>query len=51
MSSVEQDTIDCEYLAYFEPPKIEKKIKNEKFYEKDFMQLFSADDTIFLKKF
>jgi hypothetical protein len=32
VSPVEQDTIDCEYLAYFEA----KKSKN---YKRDFMQL------------
>ena len=43
MSSVQQDTIDCEYLVYFEP---KKKLK---MYEIDIMQFFSADATIFLK--
>ena len=27
MSLIEQDTKDCEYLAYFEPKKNKKKIK------------------------
>ena len=46
MSSVEQNTIDCEYISYFEP-KISKKVKN---YKIDIMQLFSADATTILKK-
>ena len=50
MSPVEQYTIDCEYLAYFEPKKKEKKIRIF-FYKRDIMQLFSADGTMFLKKF
>ena len=29
VSPVEQDTIDCEYLAYFEPKKILKNSKKE----------------------
>jgi hypothetical protein len=33
VSPVEQNTIDCENLAYFEPKK----------YKRDIMQLFSAD--------
>ena len=39
VSPVEQDTIDCEYLAYFEPNK--KKIKE---------QLFGADAEISIRK-
>ena len=45
MSPVEQDKIDCEYLAYFEPKKKFKQI-----YKRDTMQFFSAEDTIFKKK-
>ena len=48
MSPEDQDTIDCEYLAYFEPKKI-KMYENKKFYKKDFMQLFSEDTTIFFQ--
>ena len=44
MSPVEQDTIDCEYLAYFVPKEIEKK-----FDKRDIIQLFIADTTIILK--
>ena len=29
VSPVEKDTIDCEYLAYFEPKKLKKKIIKE----------------------
>ena len=48
MSSVEQDTIDCEYLAYFEP----KNIKNLPNFLKEIhsMQLFSVDATLFQKR-
>ena len=42
MSPIEQYTIDCEYLAYFEPKTI---------YKRDIMQLFSEDASIFLKYF
>ena len=49
MSPVEQDTIDCEYLAYFEPKKNQKKSK-KKIYKRDIMQLFSANGTIYFKK-
>ena len=45
VSPVKQYTIDCEYLAYFEPKK-----DNKKFIKIYFMQLFSADPTMFLKK-
>ena len=38
MSPVEQDKIDCDYLAYFWPKKIEKKN-----YNRGIMQLVSAD--------
>ena len=48
MSPVEQNTIECEYLAYFEPKKNSKKFKKRK-YIRDIMQLFSADATIFKK--
>jgi hypothetical protein len=43
---VEQDTIDCEYLAYFEPKTNLKK----NIYKRDIMQLFSADAIVFKKK-
>jgi hypothetical protein len=48
VSLVEQYTIDCEYLAYFLPKKNSEKNKN---YKRDIMQLFSADATMFFKKF
>ena len=35
----EHDTIDCEYLAYFEQKKIQKNSKSKRYI----MQLFSAD--------
>ena len=47
MSSVEEDTINCEYLAYFEPKTNIKKIKSHKRY---IMQVSSADATIFKNK-
>ena len=50
MFLVEQYTIDCEYLAYFLPKKIQKKFKKY-FYQRDIIQLFSADVVynVFLK--
>ena len=42
VSTVEQDTIDREYLAYFVPKKIQKKFT---------MQLFSADASVFKTRF
>ena len=49
MSPVEQYTIDCECLVYFEPKKI-KQNHTIFFYKRDIMHLFSADATIFKKK-
>ena len=52
MSPVEQDTIDCEYLAYF----LSQKIKKNKLFllfliKGDItIQLSSGDATIFRKK-
>ena len=43
MSPVEQDTIDCEHLNYFEA----KKNNDKKNYKRDIMQLFRANATIF----
>ena len=49
VSPVEQYTIDCEYLAYFQPKRNSKKKFNFYFfYKRDIMQLFSADATMFL---
>ena len=38
MSPIEQYTVDCEYLAYFEP-----KENYKKKYKRDIMQLFSSE--------
>ena len=46
MSPVEQDTIDCEYLANFEQKQDSEK-KYLYIYKRDIMQIFSADTTIF----
>ena len=45
MSSVEQDTIDCEYLAYFEQ-KLSKKSKNT---YKRYYATYSKDASLFSK--
>ena len=57
MSPVEQDTIDCEYLAYFEPKRNPEKLETRYYAGKligpllDFpvhiMQLLSANAAIF----